>query len=70
MRKSKFEQSLDRILDEANSEETRSKLASLETDIEELDGEVAKSLSKLASVVRRVSTEPTYQDILNFIEGR
>ena len=70
MRKSKFEQSLDRILDEANSAETRSKLASLETDIEELDGEVAKSLSKLASVVRRVSTEPTYQDILNFIEGR
>ena len=70
MRKSKFEQSLDRILDEANSAETRSKLASLETDIEELDGEVAKSISKLASVVRRVSTEPTYQDILNFIEGR
>jgi|DEB0MinimDraft_4_1074332.scaffolds.fasta_scaffold140092_3 hypothetical protein len=69
MRKSKFEQSLDAILVEANNQDTMDKVASLDADIEELNGDVAKSLTKIASILRRTSTEPTYQDMIDFIGG-
>jgi len=66
MATSKFEQALVNIIQEAQSEPIE-KVASVEQRIEALNGDVAKSLTKIASVLREVSTEPTYQDILDFI---
>lgn len=66
MATSKFEQALVDIIQEAQSEPTE-KVASVEQRIEALNGDVAKSLTKIASILREVSAEPTYQDILDFI---
>jgi hypothetical protein len=71
MSSSKFEKTLARIVHEAQQpQRTMTKQASLEQRIDKLDGDVAKSLSKIASLLRQESAEPTYQDIMNFIEGR
>ena len=68
MASSKFEKTLSRIVDEASQPQpTMTKEASLEQRVAELDGDVAKSLTKLASLLRQESVEPTYQDILDFI---
>ena len=68
MANSKFEKTLARIVDEASRPvPTMTKQASLEHRVAELDGDVAKSLTKLASLLRQESVEPTYQDILDFI---
>lgn len=68
MASSKFEKTLARIVDEASKPQpVMTKQASLEQRIDELDGDVAKSLTKLASLLRQESLEPTYQDILEFI---
>lgn len=68
MASSKFEKTLARIVDEASKPQpVMTKQASLEQRIDELDGDVAKSLTKLASLLRQESLEPTYQDILDFI---
>lgn len=68
MANSKFEKTLARILDEASSPQPALiKQASLEQRVAELDGDVAKSLTKLASLLRQETLEPTYQDILDFI---
>ena len=69
MKTSKFEQSLATILEEAQKPAQQEKLASLETRLEDLNGDVARSLTKLASMVREVSVEPTYNDVIRFIEG-
>jgi hypothetical protein len=70
MASSKFEKTLARIVDEASKPQpVMTKQASLEQRIDELDGDVAKSLTKLASLLRQESLEPTYQDILDFIGG-
>jgi hypothetical protein len=66
MATSKFEQALANIIEEAHNEPIE-KVASVDERIEALNGDVAKSLTKVASVLREVSTEPTYQDILDFI---
>ena len=68
MSSSKFEKTIARIVDEASRPETNlTKQASLENRVSELDGDVAKSLTKLASILREESFEPTYQDLLDFI---
>ena len=68
MANSKFENTLARIVDEASSPQiTMTKEASLEQRVAELDGDVAKSLTKLATLLRQESVEPSYQDILDFI---
>lgn len=69
MKTSKFEQSLATILADAQQPVQQEKLASLETRLEDLNGDVARSLTKLASMVREVSVEPTYNDVIRFIEG-
>ena len=69
MKTSKFEQSLATILADAQKPVQQEKLASLETRLEDLNGDVARSLTKLASMVREVSVEPTYNDVIRFIEG-
>ena len=68
MANSKFEKTLSRILEDASKPQpVMTKQASLEERVEKLDGDVAKSLTKLASLLREESMEPTYRDILNFI---
>ena len=68
MSNSKFEKTLARIVDEASRPQpTLTKEASLNQRMAELDGDVAKSLTKLASLLRQESVEPTYQDIIDFI---
>ena len=68
MANSKFEKTLARIVHEASKPQpTMTKQASMEQRLTELDGDVAKSLTKLASLLRQESVEPTYQDILDFI---
>jgi len=68
MSNSKFEKALARIVDEASKPKANmTKQASLEKRVAELDGDVAKSLTKLASLLRQESVEPTYKDILDFI---
>ena len=69
MPNSKFENTLASIVREAHAPQpAMTKEASLEQRVAELDGDVAKSLTKLASLLRRESVEPTYKDILDFIE--
>ena len=68
MANTKFEQTLASILEAATSPEVeQTKVASLETRLEELDGDVAKSLVKVANKLRTISTEPTYPDMIAFI---
>ena len=68
MANSKFEKTLARIVDEASRPQPiMTKQASVEQRVAELDGDVAKSLTKLASLLRQESVEPTYQDIIDFI---
>lgn len=65
---SKFEETIARIVEDASKPQPElTKEASLTQRIDQLDGDVAKSLTKLASVLRQESVEPTYQDILDFI---
>jgi hypothetical protein len=67
MKTSKFEQSLATILAEAQQPAQQEKLASLENRLENINGDVARSLTKLASLVREVSVEPTYNDLIRYI---
>ena len=68
MSSSKFEKTIARIVDEASKPEPNlTKQASLENRVSELDGDVAKSLTKLASILREEYFEPTYQDLIDFI---
>tara|TARA_Y100000310_G_C20580710_1_gene762825 strand:- start:610 stop:825 length:216 start_codon:yes stop_codon:yes gene_type:complete len=68
MSTSKFEKTIARIVEEASKPQpTMTKVASLEQRIENLDGDVARSLTKVASLIRQQSIEPSYQDIIDFI---
>ena len=68
MSNSKFEKTLARIVHEASKPQpTLTKVASFEKRVAELDGDVAKSITKIATLLRQESSEPTYQDILDFI---
>ena len=65
---SKFEQAIAKIVEEGTKPEpVLTKVASMEERLENLDGDVAKSLTKIASILRNQSIEPSYQDIIDFI---
>ena len=68
MSTSKFEKAIARIVEEGSRPQpTMTKVASLEQRIDTLDGDVAKSITKIASLLRSQSIEPSYQDIIDFI---
>jgi hypothetical protein len=68
MSTSKFEKAIARIVEEGSRPQpAMTKVASLEKRIDTLDGDVAKSITKIASLLRSQSIEPSYQDIVDFI---
>ena len=68
MSTSKFEKAIARIVEEGSRPQpAMTKVASLENRIDTLDGDVAKSITKIASLLRSQSIEPSYQDIVDFI---
>jgi|7_EtaG_2_1085326.scaffolds.fasta_scaffold237368_2 hypothetical protein len=68
MTTSKFEKAIARIVEEGTRPEpVLTKVASIEKRLDNLDGDVAKSLTKIASILRNQSIEPSYQDIIDFI---
>ena len=68
MSTSKFEKAIARIVEEGTKPQPiMTKVASLEQRIDTLDGDVAKSITKIASLLRSQSIEPSYQDIIDFI---
>jgi hypothetical protein len=68
MATSKFEQTIAHIVAEGTKPQpAMTKVASLEKRIDTLDGDVAKSITKIASLLRSQSIEPSYQDIIDFI---
>jgi len=68
MTTSRFEQAIAKIVEEGTRPEpVLTKVASVEKRLEDLDGDVAKSLTKIASLLRNQSVEPSYQDVIDFI---
>jgi hypothetical protein len=69
MPRSLFETALNELVENAQTP-MQEKVASLEEKVAEVDGTVAKSLVKLAHMLRESQQEPTYEDLINFIGGR
>jgi|LauGreDrversion4_2_1035121.scaffolds.fasta_scaffold09407_5 hypothetical protein len=69
MARSLFEAALNDLVEEAQIPQ-QEKVASLQEKVAEVDGTVAKSLVKLAHLLRESQQEPTYEDLINFIGGK
>lgn len=68
---SEFSRTLDSILEQARSGELEKQAAAAEAarPKREVVGSDAQALVKIASMVREVSSEPTYEDIHKFIRS-
>lgn len=69
MARSKFESALQDLIEEAQAPQ-QEKVASLQEKVAEVNGSVAKSLVKLAHILRESEQSPTYEDLYEFIGGK
>jgi len=68
MPRSLFETALNELVDNAQQPK-QEKIASLQEKVAEVNGDVAKSLVKLAHMLRESQQEPTYEDLIQFVGG-
>jgi len=68
MPRSLFETALNELVENAQQPQ-QEKIASLQEKVAEVNGDVAKSLVKLAHMLRESQQEPTYEDLIQFVGG-